>query len=105
MLLPYTPVTDDRYKQLMEQVGLPNSMSLLQAFKQLENEVVQQMKKDIMAGIREDCKDQFVETMGYSKRLSRCKALIEELLSQVNRQCCMIDEDTFQKLTQLYSEL
>jgi hypothetical protein len=36
---------DERYKQLMEQVGMPNSRSLLMALKQVANEVAQQEQK------------------------------------------------------------
>lgn len=37
-------ISDARYKELMEQVGMPNSQSLLQALQQVANEVGQ--KKD-----------------------------------------------------------
>jgi len=35
-------MNDDRYKQLMEQVGMPNSRSLLLALRQAANEVAQE---------------------------------------------------------------
>ena len=34
-------MNDERYKQLMNDVGLPNSLSLLTALRQVENEVSQ----------------------------------------------------------------
>ena len=34
-------LTEERCKELMKQVGLPNSRSLMQAFYQLENEIMQ----------------------------------------------------------------
>lgn len=34
--------SDERIRRLMAQVGMPDSMSLYQAFKQLENEVLQE---------------------------------------------------------------
>ena len=36
-------MTDERYKQLMEQIGMPNSRSLLQALQQVANEVEQEI--------------------------------------------------------------
>ena len=35
-------MTDERYQQLMRDVGMPNSRSLLQALQQVANEVWQQ---------------------------------------------------------------
>ncbi len=49
-------ISDERYKQLMEQVGLPNSQSLLQALKQVENEVSQpyeRKQKALITGIEQ----------------------------------------------------
>jgi len=37
-------LTEKRCKELMEQVGLPNSRSLMQAFYQLENELIQKFE-------------------------------------------------------------
>ena len=44
-------MTDERYKQLMEQVGIPNSRSLLGALQQVANEVAQ----ETAAAEREAC--------------------------------------------------
>jgi hypothetical protein len=38
-------ISDNRYKQLMEQVGIPNSLSLLQVLKQVENEATYEKNK------------------------------------------------------------
>lgn len=39
-------MTDERYQQLMRDVGMPNSRSLLQALQQVANEVGQQCASD-----------------------------------------------------------
>ena len=39
-------MTDERYKQLMRDVGMPNSRSLLQALQQVANEVEQKCATD-----------------------------------------------------------
>ncbi len=48
-------MTDERYKELMEQVGMPNSHSLLGALRQVANEVAQEVhreyKKQIFAAL------------------------------------------------------
>lgn len=36
-------MNDDRYKKLMSDVGMPNSCSLLEALKQVANEVTQEL--------------------------------------------------------------
>ena len=38
-------MTDERYKELMKQVGMPNSKSLLIALRQVANEVAQEFEK------------------------------------------------------------
>ena len=38
-------ITDDRYKEIMESLGQPNSASLLQALKQVANECTKLAKK------------------------------------------------------------
>lgn len=40
-------MTDERCKQLMEQVGMPNSISLMQALKQVANETEQEVRAQI----------------------------------------------------------
>ena len=40
-------MTDDRYKELMEQVGMPNSRSLLTALEQVANEVGQASAREL----------------------------------------------------------
>ena len=39
--------TDERCKELMEQVGMPNSISLMIALQQVANEVEQKVRKEI----------------------------------------------------------
>lgn len=46
-------MTDERYKQLMEQVGMPNSRSLLVLLQQVANEVAQ----EAAAAERKACAD------------------------------------------------
>ena len=38
-------MTDERYKEIMENLGMPNSVSLLQALQQVANEVAQELGK------------------------------------------------------------
>lgn len=52
---------DKRYKQLMEQVGMPNSKSLLLALKQVANEVEQEVRAQIM-GLVESGSSQLLTT-------------------------------------------
>jgi len=42
-------VTDDRYKKIMADLGMPNSRSLLQALQQVANEVEQEVRASIAA--------------------------------------------------------
>lgn len=52
-------IKDERLKQLMEQVGLPHSQILYEAFKQLEREVriEEQLRVDKAIKLLKDCKD------------------------------------------------
>jgi len=42
-------VTDDRYKKIMADMGMPNSRSLLQALQQVAHEVEQEVRASIAA--------------------------------------------------------
>lgn len=39
-------MTDERYKDIMNKLGMPNSISLLQALRQVANEVAQEIHND-----------------------------------------------------------
>lgn len=59
---------EERYKQLMEQVGMPESRSILQAFQQIANEVEQETIARIKDEITKEHKEQRVsEDMGRIK--------------------------------------
>ena len=44
-------MSDERYKAIMEQFGMPNSRSLLQALQQVANEVTQELRADHLAAM------------------------------------------------------
>lgn len=46
-------MTDDRYKQIMADLGQPNSRSLLQALQQVANEVAQEQQATLRATLDE----------------------------------------------------
>jgi len=45
-------MTDERYKKLMEDVGMPNSRSLLVALRQVANEVAQEWDKKLEIAVQ-----------------------------------------------------
>ena len=46
-------MTDDRYKQIMADLGMPNSRSLLQALQQVANEIAQEQQATVRRLIAE----------------------------------------------------
>lgn len=61
-------MTDERYKQLMEQVGMPNSRSLLQALQQAVNETEIEYSKKL-EGIQQLCRKLSLENKMLSDML------------------------------------
>jgi len=59
-------MTDERYKKIMADIGMPNSRSLLSALQQVANEVAQERDKCSFMGPMRDC-----PTHGYKKEAAQ----------------------------------
>ena len=62
-------MTDERYKKIMADLGMPNSRSLLSALQQVANEVAQERDKCSYVGPMRDC-----PTHGESEELKHLRA-------------------------------
>lgn len=67
-------MTDERYKKIMADLGMPNSRSLLSALQQVANEVAQERDKCSFMGPMRDC-----PTHGDSNDLAALRELCRQL--------------------------
>ena len=78
---------DSRYKQLMIDVGMPNSSSLLASLKQVANEVEQEKQSDIDAALKKqrEAIGNWPQYAGLTDKEARHVTLIQKVLKGISQ--------------------